>query len=167
MAERYFDVTYLDGAVVKVKPLPRAKWADMMELQQSLLEQFFLSGLMAGTLLVPSNKKAWSLLQQAVTLLPTISGEPLELDEMDSDEIMQVFFTGTTHQDEDGAIVPESKEESHLPSRIAKLHGFAFFLYDGQGLMDKARESFIQEIKGKQKVLKKEIEKKQTPMPTP
>lgn len=167
--ERYFDVTYESGEVEKVKPLPRAKWADAMELQQSLLEEFLKASLMAGTLLSPTNKKVWGLLEQLTLLLPTISGTPLDLNQMDCDEIMEVFFTTTTNRDEEGAIVPEDKNENHLPSRVARLHGFAFFLFNEQGLMQLARAKFISEIQKKQKALKAKIEKPQPeiPMPTP
>ena len=89
---------------------------------------------------------------------------------MDSDEVMEVFFTTTVNRDQEGAIVPEDKNENHLPSRVARLHGFAFFLFNKQGLFQIARAKFISEIQKKQKALKAKIEetpKEETPMPTP
>lgn len=155
--ERYFDVTYESGAVEKVKPLPRAKWADAMELQQSLLEEFMLASGLPGTLLSLANKKVWSLLDQFCLLLPTISGTPLDLDQMDADEILQTFFTATVNRDEDGAIVPEGENKPHQPSRVARLHGFGFFLFNGQGLWELARAKFLKALNARQEKLKTQM----------
>ena len=174
--QRYFDVTYLDGAVAKVKPLPRAKWADLMELQRSLLEEFARVSYCPGDLIFPENKKVWSLLAQAVTLLPTISTEPLDLDQMDDEEILATFFTETSTRDADGALMPTDPTSGHSPSRIAKLHGFSFFRYDRQGLLQRASSDFMEKWKAEQqkkmkaeerKELQKVAEKQEAEMPLP
>ena len=170
--ERYFDVTYLDGSVAKVKPLARAKWADLMELQRSLLEEFARVAYCPGDLLIPTNKKVWSLLAQMAILLPTISTVPLDLEQLDDDELLATFITETTDRDAEGALMPLEEGKGHLPSRIARLHGFSFFRYDGQGLLQRAGSDFLEKIQAEtQKRIvaqeKKGKEKTETPMPPP
>lgn len=172
--ERSIPIKYTDGSVVRVKPVKRKDYQDLLELQVSLFTLFIESDLLPGDFLL--NPEVIGYMEQTCSMIPLIGEErSLELDKIAEEsglELIAIFVTTTSGMDEEtGAIVPE-EGMAYSPSLIAKLHGFSFFHREGKGILGKARKKwekkrFQQEQQAKEKRVQRTKQSQATKTLTP
>lgn len=139
-SERYFEITYVTGEVVKVLAVPRSKLPDLIALQKSLLAAFLYQGALPGELLRPDNELVWGDIKRLSGMLSLVGGGELNLDLIeDCDRLVEVFFTTSTSRDPaSGSIIP-NEGERYYPSEISSLHGLNFF----ERLMEARNEAIL------------------------
>lgn len=126
--ERTIAVDYRSGERVLIKQVPWMKTDDLWELLKEILTDLISKNLMPGETLRPSNRRTWGSIERIVEMLPLVGGGKLDVEEMEIDDIITVFFTDTCDRDEDGTLnPPQDSKVGYPPGRIAKLHGFDFF----------------------------------------
>ena len=107
-------LVYDDGSVVFVKRVPRAQLAELQELQESLWRVYVEAGLSFAALI--TNDEAYSTMELILSMLPTVSGEPVDFARLEDDyEQLARFFCSRSLRD-DGSY------EKLEPSVLAALH---------------------------------------------
>ena len=124
--------------VVKILPIARNKYRELLELCHLILVEFSKSYAYPGDLLNPDNENVWANIEKLCNLIPLAGGGKLDVERMSDDDIIRVFFTRSTYRDENGRLTPKEETESYASSELARLNGFSFFRQDGKGLLQKA-----------------------------
>lgn len=179
---RNFEVSYVDlrtgeptGETVRVRALNRNQTTELAALVESLLSKFLYYGRLPGEVLRSDNVGVWSDMRKIAAMLPLEGGGELDLDRIDDDQLLRIFFTNSTCQDEDGGLIHDEKlgERSLLPSEICKINGISFFDLNGshKGMLRRALEGERKLRQEELDKLKKELTQAEasptTPTPTP
>lgn len=139
---QHFEVHYRDesGDIVEtvlVKRVKRAQLADLITLQQQLLQEFLrVNGAVGAAIASPV---AWSVITKIAALLPVVGQEKPGLDlspiEDDTEQLGRIFFTESAYTEliEEGAQIK--------PSLISGLNSL-----DYRGDLGKAIETLRKEL---------------------
>ena len=111
-------LVYDDGSCVFVKRVPRAQLAELKELQESLWQVYIESNLSFAALVI--DEEAYSTMEIILSMLPTVSGEPVDFSRLCDDyEQLQRFFCSRSLKD-------DGTHEALEPSVLSALHHFNY-----------------------------------------
>lgn len=126
---QFFEITYNDGSVDKVKRVSRKQLQDLIILQQDLIEAFLKNNASVGSII--ADDAIWSSIEKLSNILPTVGNDTpgIKLEKLEDDltQLTKIFFTESV--DENGLpISPKNiQDEWYQPSLISKLHQLDYY----------------------------------------
>lgn len=123
-------VTYNDGSVVFIKPVPFTKLDIVVSYQELILtewmkNQFYISSI------IYKDSPTLNAIKAIIKVLPILSdnNEKLNIDKLDTiEDLISLFITKEINRNEHtGQLVPSEKYGTYLPPMISVIHGIDFF----------------------------------------
>lgn len=124
-------VTYNDGSIVFIKPVPFSKLEIITSYLEVILEEAFKANMFVSSFLY-KNSPIINAIKSIIKVLPVLSDnsdEKLDIDKLESlDDLISLFVTGEVNKNSLSGQLDVSKEyNTYLPSFIGVIHGINFF----------------------------------------